>query len=115
MEHPPTDPQTVELPTDSRPVSERVIQTVAAVTDTDPATLEPLYESVEPDCLDGIFDDSGSRTARFEGHVAFPMAGCQVVVWADGTVEAVPGAGRTPTSAPGVEDDPTPTATEAPD
>lgn len=73
--------------TDSMPVSQRVVAAVADATDTDPLDLEPLYTRIDPDCLDEIFGDGASDGGRNLGRVSFPMAGCRVVVSADGTVD----------------------------
>lgn len=72
---------------ESMSVSERVIAAVAAATDTDPLELEPLYTRIDPDCLDSIFDGESSGRDRNLGQITFPMAGRQVVVNADGTVD----------------------------
>lgn len=71
-------------------VSERVINQVADVTGTDPLELEPLYHSVDPDCLDTLFETSESTAGQSGGHVQFSMAGCRVVVSADGSIDVSP-------------------------
>lgn len=73
--------------TDTTSPSQRVIEQVAEATNTDPVDLEPLYTRIDPDCLDSIFSDQSSRASRARGQVSFPMAGCHVVVKADGTVD----------------------------
>jgi hypothetical protein len=70
---------------ESRSVGERIAEVVADVTDTDPMDLEPVYDRVDTTSLDRLFEAT-SRTPRDRGHVAFPMAGCQIVVYADGTI-----------------------------
>lgn len=75
---------------DTTPVSQRVIEKVAAATDTDPLELEPLYTRIDPDCLDGLFDSDSSSALRTEGKVTFRMADCRVVVEADGSVDVTP-------------------------
>lgn len=74
---------------DVKPVSLRVVEKVAEATDTDPMNLEPLYERIDPDSLDGLFSDPNPMDNRRVGHVSFTMAGCEVVVWADDTVDVV--------------------------
>ncbi|WP_232686521.1 HalOD1 output domain-containing protein [Halobacterium zhouii] len=69
------------------PVSQHVVEKVSEVTDTDPTDLEPLFNTVDPDSLNTLFSDIQSASPRDEGHVAFPIAGCQVTIWADGRVE----------------------------
>lgn len=71
-------------------ISERVIEEVAAVTGTDPLEMEPLYSRVDPDCLESLFDDESVPETRGQGHIAFPMDGCQVVVRADETIDVTP-------------------------
>lgn len=78
---------TAMLQPDDGPVSQHVVEKVAEVTETDPADLEPLFNTVDPDCLNTLFSDVQSASSRNEGHVAFPVADCQVVIWADGRVE----------------------------
>ncbi|MFD1643615.1 HalOD1 output domain-containing protein [Halohasta litorea] len=68
-------------------VSKRVINRVADVTGTDPLELEPLYYCVDPDCLNSIFENNKSTPSQCGGHVQFSMAGCQVIVNADGSVD----------------------------
>lgn len=65
-----------------QPVSERVVRKVSAEAGTEPAELEPsLYETVDPDTLDAVFDgDEGVR-------VTFECAGYRVVVDPGDTVE----------------------------
>jgi len=74
----------------ARPVSQRVVDRVAAVTGKDPLEMEALYERIDPDGLNRLFSDDPPRPSRDRGYVAFPMAGCQVLVHADGTVEVTP-------------------------
>ncbi|MDS0474662.1 HalOD1 output domain-containing protein [Natrinema sp. 1APR25-10V2] len=63
-------------------ISHRVAEKVAAANGTDPLNLDPLYNRIDPDCLNSLFQDETS-----EGYVEFLMAGCNVTVQADGTVE----------------------------
>lgn len=96
---------------DARSVSRRVVEEVATVTETDPTDLDPLYEFVDPDCLDAIFAETTAGT----GHLSFPVNGRRVVVWADGTVEVDPA--DVPPGVPhlGADDDPSTTASGPPD
>lgn len=71
---------------ESRSVGERVVEAVADVTGTDPIDLEPIYNHVDATSLDRLFEDASPEAPRDRGHVAFPMAGCQIVVYADGTI-----------------------------
>lgn len=80
---------TTDSPTET-PISERVVDEVAAATDSDPIDLEPLYTRVDPDALDALFSNGAGTTVRHQGEITFPMAGCDVTVGADGTVEVDP-------------------------
>lgn len=79
-------------PTDSptTPISERVIEQVAAATNQDPIDLEPLFSRVDPDALDALFSNGAGATVRAEGQLTFPMGGCEVTVTADGSVDVEP-------------------------
>ena len=63
-------------------ISHRVVEKVAAATGTDPLNIDPLYNRIDPNCLNSLFQDGAS-----EGYVEFLLAGCTVTVQADGTVE----------------------------
>lgn len=67
-------------------VSQTVVGAVAEATDVDPLALDPpLYEVIDPDALDRLFDK-----ARSEVQIEFTMAGCQVRVHGAGSVVVVP-------------------------
>ena len=68
-------------PDDSILPSLRVIDAVASATRTDPLTMDPLYEAIDPDALDDLFTG-----AAVGGHVHFEYAGHEVTVHADGSV-----------------------------
>ena len=70
------------------PPSICVVETVADALEADPTELRPLYEAVEPDALDTLFESSGGFTS---GRVTFTFEGCTVTVDADGWVAASPG------------------------
>jgi len=72
-------------PTDDRPVSADVIDSVAAVTGVDPTDMRPLYEAVDPDALDRLFDPVGDDPADTLT-VSFRYEGETVSVHADGRI-----------------------------
>ncbi|WP_164471084.1 HalOD1 output domain-containing protein [Halorubrum sp. CSM-61] len=72
----------------SESVSQRVIAEVAETAGMDPLEMEPLYTRIDPDCLETIFSGESRTAARNQGEISFSMAGCQVTVGADGTVDA---------------------------
>lgn len=63
----------------------RVIQAVAASTDTDPLELPPLYDRLDSDALDAVVRglDNGTVQFRYVGHT--------VTVHSDGSVEITDG------------------------
>lgn len=65
--------------TEKETVSEAVIRTVAVRANKSPRELPPLYDSVDPDALDILFEPTADRS-RFGGEVRFPFAGYRVRV-----------------------------------
>lgn len=72
------------------PLSRTVISAVAEATDTDPTEIEPLYETLDPDALDRLFQRNPMAPYSFDGRVSFTMEGCDVVVHADQRVTVTP-------------------------
>lgn len=66
----------------SERVSSDVIAAVADVRGVEPTALPPLYEVVDPEALDRLFEPQRSGTTPDTGRVAFSFAGCEVVVTA---------------------------------
>lgn len=66
-------------------VSERVVYKVADVLNLDPIEIDPLYETVDPDALNSIFQTSTG--SRYNGRVEFTVEGCDVAVYETGRVE----------------------------
>jgi len=65
-------------------VHESVIYAVANAVGVDPIDLDPLYDTIDPEAVDALFDDG------FEGRLAFTYEGHDVVVTSDGpTVDGV--------------------------
>lgn len=69
------------------PVSERVVSTVAELIGSEPLALEPLYETVDPDALNTLFEPGPDHSDRASRRVEFSYHGCTVVVSADGAVQ----------------------------
>ena len=79
-------------PASDAPISNAVVEAVAAVTEARPEDLRPLYEVVEPDALDRIFaptGPAGAETTR-TGYVVFSYEGCSVRVYSDRQVVVTP-------------------------
>ena len=49
-----------------------------------------LYDHVNPEALNRLFDPSGDGTASLTGHLNFTVKGHQVTVYSDGQVAVVP-------------------------
>lgn len=65
----------------------RIVMAVAALRETDPKTLPPLAEAIDPDGLAGVIDslrDTSDGTG--DGFVEFAYDGCTVRVRANGDV-----------------------------
>lgn len=63
-----------------QPPSICVVEAVAEVIETDPTDLRPLYEVIDPDALDKIFESPH----QFQGgRIMFRFEGCNVTVDAD--------------------------------
>jgi hypothetical protein len=58
-------------------LAETVAQAVASAADADPREMQPLYESVDPEALENLFDAGYSR---WPGRVEFRHAGFRVVI-----------------------------------
>lgn len=65
-------------------VCDAVVTAVAAVSDDDPAAIEPLYESVDPDSLDNLFATKNRSRDHLAGSVEFEYHGYLLVVKANG-------------------------------
>ena len=73
-------------PSTETAVSYRVIQQVAAATGTDPLDLDPLYETIDPEALDAVFDTATPP----EASVTFTLADCEVTVYGSGEISVTP-------------------------
>lgn len=76
-----TETQTDQFADESTtPPSVRVIEAVDDATDADLLSMEPLYETIDPDALDAMVESG------IDGHVRFEFNGHDVTVYGDGTV-----------------------------
>lgn len=69
-----------------QPPSEAVVAAVAAAENVAQTDLPPLFDSIDPDALDSLFE-SGPLAERSTGTVSFSYAGHEVSVTADGQVD----------------------------
>lgn len=93
---------------DELPLSHRVVTAVADAVDADPLELEPLYDVVDPEALDRIFDHRSSSERLGNGCVSFTMADCDVTIDGTGEIDVTPPVQRTSArvdAAPGSETD----------
>lgn len=73
------------------PPSLSVIRAVAAVNETDPTRMRPLYEAIDPDALDHLFASTSRRsTPLSHGFVSFRYGDCDVTVYGDGRTVVSP-------------------------
>ena len=68
------------------PPSEAVVRVIAEITDVSATDLTPLYESIDPDALDGLFEHASRKDAELD-RLAFTYAGHHVAVCGNGTIE----------------------------
>lgn len=74
---------------ENKSISEQVILAVAEATGTDPTQLGPLYDVIDPDALDQLFQRR-SGLPRAGSRVDFTMDGCEVTVHGSGKVVVTP-------------------------
>lgn len=74
-----TNIQSVEIP-----VSMKVVQRVAAVTDQEVSQLPPLYNAIDPEALDSLIEPIVTSPASLE--IRFTYAGQRVIIDGRGTV-----------------------------
>jgi ethanolamine ammonia-lyase large subunit len=80
------DAQGAQDTRDAQSVAAQVVDAVADATGDSVLSLDPLYEVVDPDALESLFQVGTT------GRVEFVYEGCEVVVHADGDVDvAAPG------------------------
>lgn len=66
--------------------STAVVETLAVAMDRDPATMEPLYDRIDPDALDVLVRSDGRVPPRTSVTVSFEVEGYEVTVHATGEV-----------------------------
>lgn len=62
-----------------------VVEAVSRQTDTDPLELPPLYEAIDPNALDNLFNKGGGDSSVDSVH--FDYAGHSVTVTGNGTID----------------------------
>lgn len=79
-------------------VTTAVTKGVAAVTDEPPDGLDPLFETIDPDALNRLYDPTDGGSNRPDGRVSFRFNDCAVSVYASGTIEITPAEEDDPTT-----------------
>lgn len=73
----PSSSITYDIAPDEKP-SEAVVRAVAALTEMPILDLDPLYEVIDPEHVDGIFTTDESRSQHVE--LSFEFNGCTVTL-----------------------------------
>lgn len=77
-----------------------IVRAVAIVTNTPPADFDPLFETIDPDALERLFDGPSGDPARDTSWMSFRFSDCAVQVSATGTIEITPDEDADPITAP---------------
>jgi hypothetical protein len=72
------------------PPSTAVVETVAEALDRDETTLPPLYDVVDPEVFDLLFDPPTGHARRRDVAVSFPYCGHSITVRGSGELEVRP-------------------------
>ncbi|NHN58439.1 MULTISPECIES: HalOD1 output domain-containing protein [Halorussus] len=80
-------------------VSAAVVRGVAAVTNTAPTELDPLFETLDPDALDQLYRSTARGPGRGDCWVSFCYNDCAVTVAATGEIAIAPDGVAEPVSA----------------
>ena len=67
-----------------------IIERIATLEETDPITLPPLYDAIDPEALDSVVDSSTASDSRSPATVRFSYCGYDVLVRRDGEITISP-------------------------
>lgn len=76
--------------TNNKSISTVIAETIATHKGVDPANLEPLYKTIDPDALDALFAPRTDGTARTTGQIIFTHAGYEITVNSNRTITVEP-------------------------
>lgn len=62
------------------PISIAVVKAVGEFENCAPSSLPRLYETIDPDCLDGLYSPQVDGSHRVGGHVSFVFSSSKVTV-----------------------------------
>jgi hypothetical protein len=89
----------VYRPSSSASLSETVVHAVAETKGVDPLELdERLYDCINPDALDVLFEPTAECRGSRSGMVVFSMDGCRVEIESDRTILVTPTDEETPSA-----------------
>lgn len=71
------------------------VETIAAAADSEPGSIRPLYEFVDPDALDVLLSPRTATKSDTTTVVSFPFDGLNVTVYSTGEVEVRPSNAKT--------------------
>ncbi|MFH5802117.1 HalOD1 output domain-containing protein [Haladaptatus sp. CMAA 1911] len=71
-------------------LSTAIVRKVAAAKDVAPSALPPLYEVIDSDALDRLFDSRINHQSRTSGRIEFEYCGYQVTATSTGDVQTLP-------------------------
>lgn len=75
---------------ESTPPSTAIVETIAEATGDNPTSLEPLYESVDPDALNALLTSVPSPTAGRDLRISLSVDGHAITVFGDGGIVVRP-------------------------
>lgn len=81
-------------------VTTAVTRAIAAVTNTPPTDLDPLFETIDPDALNQLYAPTHGGSSRDDGWVSFHLNNCVVIVDATGEIEITPDEDDNPITGP---------------
>lgn len=97
-------------------VSRQIIEIIAEETDREPTELEPLYYTIEPECLEKLFPPNSDTADGSVRQFTFTYEDHIITISQDDTIEVSPKGGMTPDLSPTPSDSSSPGGEpEAPD
>jgi hypothetical protein len=74
----------------STPPSTAIVETIAEATGNNPTSLNPLYESVDPDALNALLRSVPSSTAGRDLRISLSVDGHGITIYGDGDIVVQP-------------------------
>lgn len=67
-------------------IAETIVSTVAKLSNAEPEDIDRLYDRIDPDSLETIFEPANESIGRNAGHVSFSFETYTVTIHATGTI-----------------------------